>query len=180
MAAKLTAKQKRFVAEYLVDLNATQAAIRAGYSQNTARVIGSENLTKPDIQAAIQEERDKLARKTEITQERVLREYARIAFFDPRKMFDENGNPLSIAELDDDTAAAIAGLDVVTEIDKDTGDTSYTKKYRIANKIGALDSVAKHLGMFDAGRGGPQNSGNNLLDAIKGTEVSTDEVPEAE
>lgn len=180
MAVRLTAKQQRFVAEYLVDLNATQAAIRAGYSQNAARAIGSENLTKPDIQAAIQEERDKLARKTEITQERVLREYARIAFFDPRKMFDADGNPLSIAELDDDTAAAIAGLDVVQEVDKETGVASFTKKYRIANKIGALDSVAKHLGMFDAGRGGPPSSGNNLLDAIRDTEVNADEVPEAE
>lgn len=154
MAARLTDKQQRFVAEYLVDLNATQAAIRAGYSQNTARAIGCENLTKPDIQEAIQEERAKLAKRTEITQERVLQEYARIAFFDPRKMFDEEGNPLNISDLDDDTAAAVAGLEVVREVDEDTGVTSFTKKYKITNKLGALDSIAKHLGMFEGGARG--------------------------
>ena len=154
MAARLTDKQKRFVAEYLVDLNATQAAIRAGYSQNTARAIGCENLTKPDIQQAIQEERAKLSKRTEITQERVLQEYARIAFFDPRKMFDKEGNPLNVNELDDDTAAAVAGLEVVREFDEDTGVTSFTKKYKITNKLGALDSIAKHLGMFEGGARG--------------------------
>ena len=154
MAARLTDKQKRFVAEYLVDLNATQAAIRAGYSQNTARAIGCENLTKPDIQEAIQEERAKLSERTAITQERVLQEYARIAFFDPRKMFDEEGNPLNISDIDDDTAAALAGLEVVKEVDEDTGVTSFTKKYKITNKLGALDSIAKHLGMFEGGARG--------------------------
>lgn len=180
MADKLTAKQQRFVAEYLVDLNATQAAIRAGYSQNTAKVIGCENLTKPDIQKAIQEEREKLSKRTEITQERVLQEYARIAFFDPRKMFDDDGNPLPINELDDNTAAAIAGLEVVKEFDVDTGVTSFTKKYKITNKLGALDSIAKHLGMFGDKAGASTQNKNNLLDAIKCAEVNADAVPEAE
>lgn len=154
MAEKLTDKQKRFVAEYLVDFNATKAAIRAGYSQNTARSIGSENLTKPDIQEAIQKERDRLLKRTEITQEKVLQEYARIAFFDPRKLFDDDGNPRPVSELDNDTAAALSGLDVVKEVDPDSGVTSYTKKYRVSNKLGALDSLAKHLGLFDSGRRG--------------------------
>ncbi|MFC5385176.1 terminase small subunit [Aquamicrobium segne] len=61
----LTDKQRRFVAEYLVDLNATQAAIRAGYSEKTARSVGSENLTKPDIAALIQERQQKVAAKAE-------------------------------------------------------------------------------------------------------------------
>lgn len=180
MAARLTDKQRRFVSEYLIDLNATQAAIRAGYSQNTARVIGCENLTKPDIQEAIQEEREKLSKRTEITQEKVLQEYARIAFFDPRKMFDEAGNPLNISDLDDDTAAAVAGLEVVKEVDRDTGATSFTKKYKISNKLGALDSIAKHLGMFSDAASAKGRENNNLLDAIRDTEVTADDVPEAE
>jgi phage terminase small subunit len=61
----LTEKQKRFVAEYLVDLNATKAAIRAGYSEKTARSVGSENLTKPDIAALISERQAKVAKKAE-------------------------------------------------------------------------------------------------------------------
>jgi phage terminase small subunit len=70
--AKLTAKQQRFVDEYLIDLNATQAAIRAGYSEDAARSIGSENLTKPDIAAAIQEAIGKRSEKTQIDAEYVL------------------------------------------------------------------------------------------------------------
>ena len=88
---KLTPKQARFVEEYLVDLNATQAAIRAGYSEQTARSIGYENLTKPDIQQAIDEARGKQQQRTEITADRVLEEYAKIAFFDPRKLFTADG-----------------------------------------------------------------------------------------
>lgn len=69
---KLTDKQKLFIKEYLVDLNGTQAAIRAGYSEDTANVIASENLTKPYIKEAIQKAMDKRVKKTEITAEYVL------------------------------------------------------------------------------------------------------------
>ena len=65
--ANLTPKQQRFVEEYLIDLNATQAAIRSGYSEKTARKIGSENLTKLDIQEAIQEAQESLSNKTQLT-----------------------------------------------------------------------------------------------------------------
>ena len=65
--ANLTPKQQRFVEEYLIDLNATQAAIRAGYSEKTAKEIGSENLTKPNIAKAIQEAQESLSNKTQLT-----------------------------------------------------------------------------------------------------------------
>ncbi len=108
---KLTAKQKLFVDEYLIDLNASAAARRAKYSPRTAFRIGQENLQKPAIQAAIQLRMADREKRTEITQDRVLQEYARIAFLDPRKLVDENGNPLPLHKLSDDVAAAIAGLD---------------------------------------------------------------------
>lgn len=144
----LTAKQAAFVREYLVDLNATQAAIRAGYSKNRAGEIGYQLLQKTTIQAAIKEEMDKRAERTEITADKVLKEFAKLAFFDPRNLFDEKGNPKDITELDDNTAAALAGLDVVQEYDPETGVTSYTKKYKLASKQSALDSLGRHLGMF--------------------------------
>lgn len=72
----LTAKQARFVEEYLVDLNATQAAIRAGYSERTAKAIGCENLTKPDVIAAVSAAQDKRTKKVELTQEWVLERLA--------------------------------------------------------------------------------------------------------
>ena len=76
----LTEKQKRFVAEYLVDLNATQAAIRAGYSERTANRIGAENLTKPDIQAAVKAAIEDRAKRTEVTQDMVVEELRKVAF----------------------------------------------------------------------------------------------------
>lgn len=84
--APLTAKQQRFVDEYLTDLNATQAAIRAGYSEKTATVIGSENLGKPNIQAEIEKRRLDLQKRTEITQDMVLQRWWEIATANPNEL----------------------------------------------------------------------------------------------
>ncbi len=70
--AKLTPKQQRFVEEYLIDLNATQSAIRAGYSAKTAQEIGSENLSKPMVAKAIAEAQEKLSNKAQVTVEMVV------------------------------------------------------------------------------------------------------------
>jgi len=106
--SKLTDKQEQFCQEYLIDLNATQAAIRAGYSENTASETGYENLRKPQIAGRIAELKAERQERVQITQDRVLLEYSRLAFLDVRKLYDENGRLLPITELDDDTAAAIA------------------------------------------------------------------------
>ena len=82
MAKKLNKRQAKFVDEYLIDLNATQAALRAGYSPKTARFIGCQNLTKVNISEAIQERQKELQKETQITQVRVLQEEARLAFQD--------------------------------------------------------------------------------------------------
>ena len=76
----LTDKQERFVQEYLVDLNATQAAIRAGYSPETAGAIGCENLKKPNIKARIDREMAEISARTGANQERIIRELGEIAF----------------------------------------------------------------------------------------------------
>ena len=78
--SKLTAKQERFVEEYLVDLNATRAAIRAGYSENTAAAVGCENLTKPNIADALAAAFSARSQRTEITQDMVVAELASIGF----------------------------------------------------------------------------------------------------
>src|SRR6266508_6196013 len=84
----LTPKQARFVEEYLVDLNATRAAIRAGSSQHTARSVGAENLTKPDIAQAVAEAQRQQSERTQITADEVLRELALIAFEDVGEFLD--------------------------------------------------------------------------------------------
>lgn len=147
----LTDKQQRFVEEYIIDLNATQAAIRAGYSEDSAKQIGSENLSKPDIQDAIEKLRDKISKKCEVTVERVLKEYAKLAFLDIRKAFDENGNLKPISELDNDTAAAVSGLefeDVYDGVGRDREKVGILRKVKLSDKKGALDSLGRHLGMF--------------------------------
>lgn len=82
----LEPRQERFVQEYLIDLNATQAAIRAGYSEKTASVIGAENLVKPNIQEAIQKAQKERAERTGITADRALTEAWRLVVADPREL----------------------------------------------------------------------------------------------
>lgn len=150
---KLTPKQAKFVEEYLLDLNATQAAIRAGYKPSQARFIGCENLTKPNIAEAIQTQMEARSQRTEISQDRVLQEYAKLAFLDPRRFYDEDGSLIPIHELSEDVAAALAGMDVSTErVGKDKDglpEFATVRKIRLSDKKGALDSVARHLGMFN-------------------------------
>ena len=89
---ELTAKQAAFVKEYLIDLNATQAAIRAGYSAKTAEKIGSENIRKPDVARAIQLAMDKRSLKVELTAADVLRDINAVKADAMRKTYDKEGN----------------------------------------------------------------------------------------
>lgn len=147
----LNFKQKRFAEEYLIDMNATAAAKRAGYSSKTSRAIGMENLTKPDIRKYIQERQKVLQDKLQITQERVLQEYARIAFFDIRKIYSDDNTLVSIKDMSDDVAACLSGVEVdeiFSGVGKDREIIGNTTKVKLANKIAALDSLGKHLGLF--------------------------------
>jgi phage terminase small subunit len=149
----LTAKQERFVAEYLIDLNATQAAIRAGYSEKTAKEIGCENLTKPNIADAIAKAKAKRQDRTEITQDRVLEELAKVGFSDIRKALTPTGGLVSTQDWEDEFAGAISSLEVVQrpsgEYDDD-GKPIYENvhKFRMWDKMSALEKMGKHLGMF--------------------------------
>lgn len=147
----LTPKQEQFVAEYLIDLNATKAAERAGYSVKTANEQGARLLANVSVKAAIQEAMNRRAGKLEITAERVLAELARLAFFDPRKLFNADGSPKQIHDLDDDTAAAVAGLEV-NELFEGQGEQKHiyglVKKIKIADKGAALERLGRHLKLF--------------------------------
>lgn len=148
----MTPKQEQFVREYLIDLNATQAAIRAGYSTKTASAIGEENLRKPEIASAIAVAQTARAERTEITADRVLKELAKIGFADLRKAVVWRGPITEAAEvvvgnqvqlvasdqLDDDTAAAIS----------EVSQTAQGIKIKLHDKQAALVNIGKHLGMF--------------------------------
>ena len=150
--AKLTPKQARFCEEYLVDLNATQAAIRAGYSVESAGSIGSENLTKPEIR--IETAMAERSKRTGINADRVLRELGRIAFVNPKDVLD-----LQTAEVKPDTSdddlAAIAGMKVKYVPHKDfdeNGDPvieqAIEREVKLCDKLKALELCGRHLGMF--------------------------------
>ena len=94
---RLTPKQSAFIREYLVDLNSRQAAIRAGYSKRTATEIGHENLRKPHIAEAIQKAQEERAKRTEITQDKVLQNIVRIG--DKAESADRYGEALKAQEL---------------------------------------------------------------------------------
>lgn len=143
----LTGKQEAFCNEYLVDLNGTQAAIRAGYSEDSAANIAYENMRKPEISARIAELRDQMGRGFNITRERIAQEYARIAFFDIRKIYDgEQLKPLE--QISDDEAAAIGGVKraVTTFGDEDNGGEKVSVEVKIWDKRAALDSLVKLMG----------------------------------
>ena len=143
--AKLTEKQQRFVDEYLIDLNATQAAIRAGYSVKTANEQGSQNLAKLSIQQAIAEQMAERSKRTGINQDRVVLELAKIALVKMTDIVDSQGRIKSDASPDD-----LACIESVKykESESDTG-SSVDREVKIASKLKALELLGKHLGMWN-------------------------------
>ncbi len=145
-------RRQRFVDEYLVDLNATQAAIRAGYSVKTSKMQGSRLLTNDDVQADIADRQAKRAKKVGVTAEEVIAELRKLAFFDVRKFFDAEGRPVALVDLDDNTAAAVVGLEVLEEFDGAGADRikrGEVKKYKLADKVKSLELLARHLGLLN-------------------------------
>lgn len=151
---KLTPKQVRFVDEYLVDFNATQAAIRAGYSPKTAAAAAARLLRNVNIQAEIARRQKDLQRRTEVTQERVVMELARVAFADATDYVGvetriinrgEVKVPIELAvhketaELSTDQRAAIASIK----------QGANGVEIKLHDKIKALELLGRHIGMFN-------------------------------
>lgn len=137
----MTKKQKRFVEEYLIDLNATQAAIRAGYSPHTAKDIGCENLAKPNIAAAISQAMAERSRRTGINQDRVLQELARIGFAKITDVVDpETAKVLPDASEDD--------LACIQSIKIKPNEFGTEREVKLYDKKSALVDLGKHLGLF--------------------------------
>lgn len=142
----LTPKQARFVHEYLVDLNATQAAIRAGYAPRTARIIAAENLSKPNIQEAIQTERARITERTDISIDRLVRALSAVVFCDIAVFYetkeDEDGIHFEVKALED-IPAELRGI--IQGIRR----TRAGDEYVLPDKLKALELLGKHLGLFD-------------------------------
>nr|DAZ41810.1 MAG TPA: Terminase small subunit [Caudoviricetes sp.] len=143
--AKLTEKQQRFVDEYLIDLNATQAAIRAGYSAKTANEQGCQNLAKLSIQQAIAEKMAERSKRTGINQDRIVLELAKIAFVKMTDIVDEEGRIRPDAT--DDDLSCIESVKY-KESSSMNGD-SVEREVKISSKLKALELLGKHLGMWN-------------------------------
>ena len=152
---KLTPKQIRFVDEYLVDFNATQAAIRAGYKAKTAHVMGAENLRKPKIAEEIARRQKDLQRRTEVTQDRVVKELARIAFaniadyvhVETQTRTKDDGTETTyqivmLSETEDLSADQRAALAAVKQ-------SVNGVEIKLHDKIKALELLGRHIGMFN-------------------------------
>lgn len=143
----MTPKQKRFVNEYLIDLNATQAAIRAGYSTRNADKIGAQLLGKTRVAAAIRSMQDEISKRCKVDQERVVFETAQLAFSDVRKLFDDNGAMLPVKKWPDGIAAAVASIEV-HEIGGGDNPMIVVKKIKFWDKGAALDKLFRHFGGY--------------------------------
>lgn len=141
----MTPKQKIFCEEYLIDLNATQAAIRAGYSPKTAYSIGNELLNKPELRTHIDKAIAARSARTGVNADRVIRELARVAFVNPTEIVDPDTARVRETATDDDKAAISA---VKVKVSQGENSDSVEREVRFADKLKALELLGKHIGMF--------------------------------
>jgi len=154
MRKKLTPKQARFVEEYLAskDLNASEAYKRAGYKAtgNAAGVEAHRLLKNPNIAKHIESAREERSKRTQVSADDVIRQLVRMGFADIRKLFTPQGQLKPLHELDDDTAAAIASIEVVTKEIPMPGDEppeiEYVHKVKMVDKIKPLELIGRHMG----------------------------------
>ena len=143
---ELSDKRKRFAEEYLVDYNATRAAIRAGYSPRSADVTGSRLLANARVRAYIDARIAEQDRRTGIRQERIMRELARVAFLDPTRLADMDSGRVFDSATEDDRAA-IQAIKVKTFESAD-GSGGVEREIRFADKLKALELLGKRYAMW--------------------------------
>ena len=144
--AKLNAKQQRFVEEYLIDLNATQAAIRAGYSVKTACEQGSRLLINVKVQEAIAKAMAERSKRTGINQDRVVLELAKLAFVNANDLINSEDASIK-ADASDDDLACIQSVKVKSSY-SDKGEM-VEREVRLNDKMKALELLGRHLGMWN-------------------------------
>ena len=151
----MTDAQKRFCDEYLIDLNATRS-YKVAYPRckkdETANAASSRMLRNVKVQEYISEKQKEIEKRTEVTQDMVIKELAKIAFLDIRKLYTENGQLKNVADIDSDTAGAISSLETLEEYEgygDDREKIGDTQKVRLLDKTKALELLGRHLGIFN-------------------------------
>lgn len=144
-SSKLTPKQARFVSEYLIDLNATQAAIRAGYSVETAKEIGSQNFTKLHVRTAIEKAMAERSKRTGVNQDRIVLELARIAFVNAADVIADDATVREDATVDDTSAIQSVKVKVIPTQNGE----GVEREIKLGDKLKALELLGKHIGMWN-------------------------------
>lgn len=144
----MTPKQKKFAHEYLINgFNATKAAISAGYSKKTARSQGQRLLTNVDISEYVAQKKAKLIDKYEVTEDKLIREMAKIAFSDIKNYVNGGNIPLELKFLENDLTAAVQEVGVEEKEFK--GVRTVNRKVKLYDKKSALETLMKFKGMFE-------------------------------
>lgn len=147
----LRPQHQAFVDQYLVDLNGTAAAIRAGYAPKAAAVKASKLLARPDVQSALQAALEQRSAKVRASAEMVLEELVRLAKVDVEALFNPDGSLKPINEIPEDARRAIAGIEIVEEFEgrgKDRKQIGWAKKVKLWDKNKSLELIGRHLKMF--------------------------------
>lgn len=163
-------KQEMFCQAYCATLNGAESARRAGYPKKNARNLASQLLACLHIQVRINQLRENVAGKFNITREGIIQQYARLAYSDSRKLYTEHGAIKPIHEIDDDTAAAINSVEV-DSVKLEGVEIGKTTKLKMATKREALDSLCKVLGFF-----APEKIDNNVNITQPLTDAQVDKI----
>lgn len=144
--------ERRFIVEYLIDFNATRAYIAAAaprkITPRTASTNGARLLALPEIVEAIRKERDARMEVAGISLSETLQKLRQITMYDVRKLVHGDGTPKSINDLDDDTAAAIVGIKVVTKGNMEMGIGAVTE-FKLADRVAAVEKAMKYHGLYE-------------------------------
>lgn len=166
--SKLNDKQMRFAKEYVLDLNTTQAAIRAGYSPRTSTVQGTRLLSNANVQKEIAKQMRFRANRTDIKADNVLKEIAKIAFSDIRNAMkwdsDYSASAVPSEEIDDNTAKSIQEI-TQREVHTREG-VNRTMKIKFYDKAKALDMLMKHLNLYREFEEGEENKKNEQMEKL--------------
>ncbi len=147
----LNDKQERFCREYVIDLNATQAAKRAGYSEKTAGQQGEQHLKKLEIQNRIKKLQSGISERLEITADMVTRELWTLATYSIQDLVEDSGEVINIKNADRDILKPVTGFKVTKKIIHFEGgcEERITTDVKLADKISAIEKVGKHIGYFE-------------------------------
>ena len=147
-AFTLTPKQQRFCDEYLMDMNATRAALRAGYTQATA--MNGQLMEMPKIQAYLKERTAEASKKLQVSHETLLGELMKVAFANMGDYFGDDGKIKAMNDILDDKKSAIWSLKV------SEGKYGTTVQLRLHNKLAALEKIAKHIKFYEVEQKQPE------------------------